>query len=138
MFAATSRRSALAAAAALALLLPGGAAIAAEKGGANAPMFIKLQALNVTVFDRGLTRGKLTIELQLDVIKKASAPAVQSRLPRLYDGFLAAVTEYSNSRTALDRAPDLDYLMERFQLITDEAVGAGVAKVLFHSAVRTL
>lgn len=122
------------------LLLGGTTTSAAEKGKVdpNAPMFIKLQALNVSVFDRGQTRGKLTIELQLDVVQKTRAANVQSRLPRLYDGYLAVVTEYSNSRTAVDRAPDLDYLLERFQAVTDEAVGPGVAKVLFHTAVRSL
>jgi hypothetical protein len=127
----STRRALLGLIAAALLLWSGATALAAEKGQVdpNAPVFIKLQPLNVTVFDRGLTRGKITIELQLDVIKKASAANVQSRLPRLYDGFLAAVTEYSNSRTAVDRAPDLDYLLERFQTITDEAVGAGTAKV---------
>jgi flagellar basal body-associated protein FliL len=136
----STRRALLGLIAAALLLWSGATALAAEKGQVdpNAPVFIKLQPLNVTVFDRGLTRGKITIELQLDVIKKASAANVQSRLPRLYDGFLAAVTEYSNSRTAVDRAPNLDYLLERFQTITDEAVGAGTAKVLFHAAVRTL
>ena len=127
-------------AAALLLLLAAPPVVAAEKGKVdpNAPMFIKLQALNVSVFDRGITRGKLTIELQLDVVQKTRVANINSRLPRLYDGYLAAVTEYSNSRTAVDRAPDLDYLLERFQAIPDEAVGAGVVKVLFHTAVRTL
>ena len=78
------------------------------------------------------------IELQLDLIKKNMQERVNSLLPRLYDGYLSAVTEYGASRMAADRAPDLDYLSERFQAITDEAVGAGTAKVLFHTAVRTL
>lgn len=123
-----------------------GHSFAADKGGAaakvdpKAPVFIKMQPLNVTVFDRGAARGKLTIELQIDVLTKARAAAIESRLPRLYDGFLAAVTEYTNSRGSADRgAPDLDYLLARFQSITDESTGgAGVAKVLIHSAIRTL
>jgi hypothetical protein len=135
-----TRRAILGLLVAAPLLVGGATTFAAEKGKVdpNAPVFIKLQPLNVSVFDRGVTRGKLTIELQLDVVQKTKAPNVQARLPRLYDGYLAAVTEYSNSRTAVDRAPDLDYLLERFQVITDEAVGAGVAKVLFHTAIRTL
>ncbi|MSP20277.1 MAG: hypothetical protein EXQ93_01855 [Alphaproteobacteria bacterium] len=116
---------------------------AADAGGAkkadpNAPVFIKLQALNVTVFDRGVARGKLSIELQLEVTMKNRLDRINSLLPRLYDGYLTAVTEYSNSRAAADRSPDLDYLGDRFQAATDEAVGAGAAKVLFNSAVRTL
>ena len=90
------------------------------------------------MFDPGIARGKLTIELQLDLLKKNLQERVNSLLPRLYDGYLSAVTDYSNSRQAADRAPDLDYLVEGFQAITDEAVGAGTAKVLFHTAVRTL
>ena len=138
-----ARRTLLATLALAPLAVPG-VGIAADHAGAakkadpNAPVFIKLQALNVTMFDRGVARGKLTIELQLDLIKKNMQERVNSLLPRLYDGYLSAVTEYGASRMAADRAPDLDYLSERFQAITDEAVGAGTAKVLFHTAVRTL
>lgn len=125
--------------------LPGGAALAADRGAAaakvdpKAPVFIKLPALNVTVFDRGAQRGRLTVELQLDVLQKPRLAQVEAQRPRLADGFLAAMTEYANSRAAAERAPDLDYLADQLQKVTDKTLGAaGIAKVLIHTAVRTL
>ncbi len=128
---------------AIVLALAVGNVQAAEHGGTaavdpNAPVFLKMEALNVTVFDRGAAHGRISIELRIDVINKARTADVQKQMPRLYDGFLAAVTEYSGTRAAADRAPDLDYLMGRFQAYADTTVGAGVVKVLVHHSMRTL
>lgn len=136
------RRGALAAlVGALAALA--GPALAAEKGGAagkvdpNAPVFIKLDALNLTVFDRGTARGRFTLELRLDIMQKSAAARVESLKPRLQDGYVAAINEYTSR--AADRVPDLDYLIERLQQVTDQVVGApNVVKVLVYSAVRIL
>ena len=128
------------AAAVLCVVAAGGQA--ADHGGAakvdpKLPVFLKMDPLNVTVFDRGVAHGRITIELTVDVIDKAKADTVQRQLRRLHDGFLDMVTEYSGTRAA-DRVPDLDYLMGKFQGFADATVGAGVVKVLVRHSVRTL
>ena len=88
--------------------------LGADTGGAHgkvdpkAPAIIKLDALNLTVFDRGTARGRFTLELRLDVIQKTAAARVESLKPRLQDGYVAAINEYTSR--AADRVPDLDYL----------------------------
>ena len=118
-------------------------ALGADTGGAHgkvdpkAPAIIKLDALNLTVFDRGTARGRFTLELRLDVIQKTAAARVESLKPRLQDGYVAAINEYTSR--AADRVPDLDYLLEQLQKVTDQVLGKpDIAKVLVHSAVRIL
>ena len=129
------------AAAVLCVVAAGGQA--ADHGGAakvdpKLPVFLKMDPLNVTVFDRGVAHGRITIELRVDVVDKAKADTVQRQLRRLHDGFLDMVTEYSGTRAGADRVLDLDYLMGKFQSFADATVGAGVVKVLVHHSMRTL
>ncbi len=120
-----------------------GPAFAADTGRAKgkvdpkAPTFIKLDALNLTVLDRGTARGRFSIELRLDVIQKSATARIKSLKPRLQDGYVSALNEYTSR--AADRVPDLDYLAEQLQKVTDQVVGGpNIAKVLVYSAVRIL
>ena len=104
-------------------LLPGsGAAAQGHGGGAEGPQFIKMEPLVVTVFDRGASRGRITIELQLEIVEEGQGSAVQGRMPRLYDGFLSVVSEYAGTRIAVEQPPNLDFLMARFQSVADQAL----------------
>lgn len=118
-------------------------ALAADTGGAKGkvdpktPTFLKVDPLNLTVFDRGTARGRFSIELRLEVIQKAATARVESLKPRLQDGYVSAINEYTSR--AADRVPDLDYLVDQLQKVTDQVVGGpNIAKVLVYSAVRIL
>ncbi len=132
--------SALIVAAGIILTAP---ALAADTGGAHgkvdpkSPVFVKLEPLNLTVFDRGTARGRFSLDLRLDVVQKAATARIESLKPRLQDGYVSAINEYTSR--AADRVPDLDYLVEQLQKVTDQVVGGpNIAKVLVHSAVRIL
>lgn len=130
---------ALLAATVIALSLLAAPALAAEGhgGNANAPSFLKLEALNLTVFDRGAARGRFSLELRLEIVQKTATARVESLKPRLQDGYVAAINEYTSR--AGDRVPDLDYLVDQLQKVTDQVLGKpDIAKVLVHSAVRML
>ena len=121
-----------------ALMLAAPALAAGGGGGDGEVRFIKMDPLRVTVFDSGSPRGQLTMELQLDVVHPGTADAVQLRLPRLYDRFINAIADYTSTQGAGNQPPNLDYLLENFQRLADEALGADVVRVLIHLAMRTL
>ena len=83
------------------LLPPSGALAQDHGGGGEGPHFVKMEPFNATIFDRGASRGRIVVELQLDVLENDRLEAVEARLPRLYDGFLAAVTDYAGTRAAI-------------------------------------
>ena len=134
--------SAFLAAAALALvfasasLAQGHGAVDGDEG--EGPLFIKMDPFLVSVFDRSAARGRLTLELVLDVPKRENAEAVRARMPRLYDSFLTTITNYIATRAAIVGAPDLDNLLAQFQAQADETLGPGIATVLVDLAMRTL
>ena len=109
-------------------------------GGGDEPKearFVKMEPLMVTVFDRGAPRGRLTLELQLDVLQEGTAAAVEERLPRLYDRFINAIAGYTSTQGAGNQPPNLDYLLDQFQALADEALGADIVRVLIHLTMRT-
>ena len=137
------------AAAAILLALAVGAVGAVTAGTARAqahapaedgegPLFVVVEPLLVTVFDRGAARGRVTIELLLDVIERDQAANVRARLPRVVDAFLTTLTQYTTTRAAITGPPDLELLMPQFQAQADAPFGDGVVHVLVNLALRTL
>ena len=104
----------------------------------NGPLFIKMDPFLVSVFDRTAARGRLTLELVLDVPHRENGEAVRSLLPRLYDSFLTTINNYAKTRGAIVGAPDLDNLLAQFQVQADETLGPGVATVLVNLAMRMM
>ena len=135
-----THRSGLAGAALFAALAVASPAMAAGGGGGGAEdvRFVVMEPLRVTVFEEGSPRGRLTMELQLDVLHPGTSAEVQKRLPRLYDRFLNAIADYTSTQGAGNQPPDLDFLLQRFQTLADEALGADIVHVLIRLAMRTL
>ncbi|MDA1133235.1 MAG: hypothetical protein O2905_08470 [Proteobacteria bacterium] len=115
------------------------ASAAGEGGGEGEDVrFVLMEPLRVTVFEQGGPRGRLTLELQLDVLHPGTSAEVQKRLPRLYDRFLNAIADYTSTQGAGNQPPDLDFLLEQFQTMADEALGADIVHVLVRLAMRML
>ena len=104
----------------------------------DGPLFITMDSFTVSVFDRGAARGRLSLELVLDVTDRANAATVRAQIPRVQDNFLNILNSYLITRAAIIGAPDLDDLLGKFQASADETYGEHVVTVLVSTAMRTM
>ena len=96
------------------------------------PLFITMDSFIVSVFDRGAARGRLSLELVLDVPDRANAATVRGQIPRLQNDFLNILSAYLRTRAAITGAPDLDELLVKFQVRADETYGEHIVTLGQH------
>ena len=92
--------------------------------------YIKLAPLQASVIEKGKWIATLAVAASLDSPTFETRQLARSRMGRLNEGYLFALSNFARTRVSLDRPVNVAVLASTMQRVTDEVLGPGIAKVL--------
>ncbi len=117
------------------LLLSAPARVHAQEDGAATPAeritpYIQLEPLQASVIEKGMWIATLVVAASLDSPTFETRQLARSRMERLNEAYLFALSNFARTRVSLDRPVNVAVLASTLQRVTDEVLGPGIAKVL--------
>lgn len=109
---------------------PGGGEKQPKHKVTQSPSFVSLEPMYATIIDADKPCGMLLVEIGLDIPDEELRGEAQHALPLLRDYYVRSLTSYAVSTVRPWKQPDVGYIADRLQRVTDRALKKKGARVL--------
>jgi hypothetical protein len=96
----------------------------------QSPSFVSIEPMYATIIDADKPCGMLLVEIGLDIPNDELRAEATHALPILRDYYVRSLTSYSASTVRPWKQPDVVFIADRLQKVTDRALKKKGARVL--------